>query len=158
MVLEFSNFIIDIDVEKTRNFYTTACFVSDNCSCSGCRNFEKAVNFLPQEVISFFMQLGIDMKKVCEVYMLDANTDNIALYGGFYHACGKIISGESAWVQTDPTSFYFDEDKTHSITNDFRVSFQERCDLLKKEFPLPAIQLDISADIPWVLEEKNDFL
>ena len=157
MIVEFEHYRLDIDVERTRQFYKTAPLSSATCSCSGCRNYEKAIDLLPQAVLSFFEKLGIEMKKIREVCVHCVNADDAIFYGGFYHLCGKLLEGESAWIPLNENLFRFDEDKLFRITNDFGVSFQNDCDLLESDFPLPAIQLEISADMPWVLSERNDY-
>ena len=157
MVFDFSKFVLDVDVGKTRKYYDTAHYVSELCSCDGCRNFEKVIDSLSPKVISFFSQLGIDMKKIREVYVNCANADNSIFYGGFYHVCGKLVEGESAWVSVSSIEKHWEEEKTFSITDDFKVSFQEECYMLETNFPLPSIQLEISADIPWVLAEPNNY-
>lgn len=43
MIFKFGQYKVDIDVEKTKNFYENAEPVSKSCSCDGCLNFEKAV-------------------------------------------------------------------------------------------------------------------
>jgi len=157
MIFKFSQWVVDIDVNKTREFYNNASLVSEGCSCVGCRNYEKAIGFISQNVLSFFSQFGIDMKKICEVYVNYTRDDDLIFYGGFYHICGKIISGENAWISTSQNTKHLDEDRGYSVTKDFTVLFQNECDLLEDNFPAPAIQLEILANIPWVLEEKNDY-
>jgi hypothetical protein len=157
MLFTFPKFTLDVDIEKTKKYYETAGLGSENCNCGGCRNYEKAIALLPEDVLSFFSQLGIDMKKIREVCVYCANADDTLFYGGFYHACGKLVKGESAWVSDNPNLKHWEEDKAYSITKDFRVSCQNNCDLLDDNFPLPAVQLDISADIPWVLAEQHDY-
>ena len=103
------------------------------------------------------LNFTIDMKKAREVYVNCTNADGSVLYGGFYHICGKIISGKSTWVPANPNHAYFDENKTLAITKEFRVFFEDRCSLLNDSFPLPAIQLEIISDIPWVLDEQNEY-
>ena len=155
MIFEFGSYKIDVDVDKTKQFYKTVPFVSEGCSCSGCRNYEKAVQGLPVLVIELFASLGIDMRCVCEAYVNCVNPDGTLFYGGFYHLCGTLLSGKSAWVPTSPTSSHRGEDMTFPATENFRVSFQEECHLLERDFPLPALQLELSANIPWVLSEEN---
>ena len=155
MVFEFQRYKLDVNVEATRKYYGTAKSISENCTCDGCRNYEKAIDFLPHEVLSFFAQLGIEMKKASEVYIICANADDTLLYSGWYHLCAVMIHGESAWVSASQAHAYWDSTKTYPITNDFKVSFQEECALLDDTFPLPVIQLQIEADIPWVLAEKH---
>lgn len=43
MILKFNQYVIDIDIDKTRRFYQTAENIAYGCNCSGCRNFENAV-------------------------------------------------------------------------------------------------------------------
>ena len=146
MIFTFSKFILDVDVENTKRYYHTAPLISVNCSCNGCRNYEKAIDFLPQEVISFFSQFGIDMKKaVPEIYPIYAPDENTVCYGGWYHICGKILKGKHTEI---------------AVSDNFSVTFDAQCDLLcgllDNNFPLPALQLDIDATIPWVLTEKYE--
>ena len=157
MIFQFSNFIIDVDVEKTREFYNTAPLITADCSCSGCRNYEKAVDSIPKEIASFFAQLGIDMKKSPDVHVHNPDVDGLVLYGGWYHLCGKLVSGESPWVSTG-SGMHLDETKLHAVSEGFRVWFQRGCALLADTFPLPAIQLELYAYIPWVLDEPNEYL
>lgn len=157
MIFEFPKFTLDIDVEKTRTYYNTADFVSESCSCSGCRNYEQAVDLLPEKIISFFSQFGIEMKKIREVYVNRTNADDTVFYGGFYHVCGKIIKGKSAWVAVGKNTKHWKDKMAYAVTDDFKVSFGNDCSLLDENFPLPAIQVDISADMPWVLDEQNDY-
>lgn len=162
MEVRFGPYALDIDIQKTRLFYQKANNVSVGCSCSGCRNFEKAIEVLPDEIKGFFDALGIDMKKPAEVYVNTVNADGLVLYGGFYHICGRLLGGESAWVTVKSnkkaTTFYWDISKAYSISKDFHVSFQENCCLVEDGFPEPVLQLEIEANIPWVLDEPNGFI
>ena len=166
MIYKFAHFEVDVDVERTRAFYQAARVMTDDCSCSGCRNFVKAMNFLPEKVTTFFTRLGVDMKKLTEIWVNCTNADGTISYNGLSNVCGKLIAGENAWVtcweEKDPrkpygVTKYWEEENTYSITNDFRISFQEDCSLVDIDFPRPVIQLDLSADIPWVLDEVNDY-
>ena len=162
MEVRFDPYVLDIDIQKTRLFYKKTNNVSVGCSCSGCRNFERATEILPAEVKKFFAALGIDMKKPAEVYANTVNADGSVAYGGFYHICGRLLDGESAWVTVKSnkkaTTFYLDSSKAYSISKDFRVFFQEDCCLVEDGFPEPVLQLEIEANIPWVLAEPNDFI
>ena len=63
MIFKFNQYVIDINIDKTRSFYQVAENIADGCDCPGCRNFEKAVSHLPQEIVEIFNKMGIDMKK-----------------------------------------------------------------------------------------------
>ena len=57
MLLETELYKLDIDVERTRQFYESAPY--DACQCAGCRNFCRAYQTLPAHVPDFFQRLGI---------------------------------------------------------------------------------------------------
>ena len=54
MKIQFGNYLLDIDVEKTKKFYETAETITQGCDCSGCCNYEKATNKFSIEVLNFF--------------------------------------------------------------------------------------------------------
>ena len=53
---------------------------------------------------------------------------------------------------------YWDHSKAHSIINGFYVSFQEDCSLVEADFPAPILQMEIEANIPWILQETNIYI
>lgn len=158
MLFEFGQYKTDIDVEKTKHFYEKAEFVSKSCSCDGCLNFEKAIDILPNSVTKFFANIGVDMRKVCECYVNYTKDEKTLMYGGFYHLCGNLLEGKSAWKIIDDRTAYWSNDEAYAIDPNFHISFQKDIVLLEPDFPLPVIQLDFSASIPWVLEKKNTFI
>ena len=85
MIFQFGEYKIDVDVEKTRQFYDRAKTVSEGCQCDGCLNFERAVDKLPQNIRDFFSALGVDMKKICECYVYCAKDENTLYYGALPH-------------------------------------------------------------------------
>lgn len=154
MEIRFDPYVLDIDIRKNRLFYQKSNNVSFGCSCPACRNFEKAVEILPDEIKYFFDSLGIDIKKPAEVYANKVNDNGLMSYGGFYHLCGKVLSGKSAWVKVKNNIAYWDTSKTYSVSKDFHISFQEDCSLVEDGFPKPVLQMEIEANIPWVLKES----
>ena len=154
-VFKFGQFEVDIDVERTRLFYDKARLVSNACECSGCKNFEKAVSYLPSEVVAAFEKMGVDMRKVCECYS-NYYEDGKVLYGGFFHVCGRLLRGESAWEKKSENHKVWNDDAAFALNDDFRISFQEEVCLLETGCPLPALQLEFSAWIPWCLDEAGD--
>lgn len=52
---------------------------------------------------------------------------------------------------------YMDETKMLRIADGFKVTFKSECDLLEVGFPAPAVQMEILASIPWVLESENTY-
>lgn len=157
MLFELGPYRVQIDVTKTKEFYEGAKAVSYVCSCDGCRNFEVAVDGLPAPITEFFSDLGIDMRKVCECYVNCVEDDGTLLYGGFYHVCGVLLEGKSAWRKIDESVSCWDDEAAFCVTPDFHISLQEEIALLEKDFPLPALQLEFSARIPWVLGKNNPY-
>ncbi len=155
MLFQFGQYKVDVDVEKTKHFYENAETVSEGCSCAECRNFEQAVTILPKSVTGFFDKLGVDMRKVCECYANCTNEDGTLFYGGFFHVSGTMLGGESAWKEENEEISYWHEDETFQVSENFHVSFQEGVFLLEKDFQLPVIQVEFSANIPWVLDEEK---
>lgn len=149
MILEFGQYRVNIDVEKTRNFYESAEPISAGCSCANCRNFEKAVTLLPEDVQTFFSNLGVDIQKPHEVYANCQNADGTLLYGGFYYLCGTLSAGKSVWVTTAPGIAHWDDALAFPITKDFRISLQQA------DLSTPKLLFEISAKIPWVLKEET---
>lgn len=48
---------------------------------------------------------------------------------------------------------YWDNGLASQVAQGFYVSFEEKCDLLEDGFLWPAIQMELDAKIPWVLEK-----
>ena len=157
MIFTFGNYAVDIDVEKTKRIYKKLPLISQGCNCDGCQNFENAVDVLPQEVRSFFDNLGIDLKRIVECYVNCKNEDGTLFYGGFCHVCGTLIQGKSAWVNTSETHSYYDPKFAYHINDSFCVSFQEECFLIEEQFENPMLQIEFEATIPWVLDKENTY-
>jgi len=51
----------------------------------------------------------------------------------------------------------WNEEKLHIIAKSFGITCSNGGDLVDDDFPRPVIQIDIHADMPWVLDEKQDF-
>ena len=159
MRLEFGHFVIDADPERTQ-----ACYQTDpgiGCECSGCRNFERAAGAFPEELQEFFRVLGIDPAKPAEVYVNCTQEDGRLWYGGFYHLCGTLVQGEGGWhtVSKDANTktSAWDRESCWAVDEHFHVAFTEDIALLEPSFPEPALQLEIDASLPWLLEEENDY-
>ena len=158
MIFRFSDYVLDIDVDRTREFYAREDIetTSEKCTCQGCQNYDKAILAASDTVVDFLRSLGIDPRKPAEVFdimggQLDENGQ--VLYNGFYHICGTRIEGEDAWVHTSENSMHLDMDRMYTVDDSFKVSFEEQVLLLHKEFPAPVLQMEIDARLPWVLSE-----
>lgn len=162
MRIELGDYILEVNVDATREYYKKAKYILEDCPCGGCQNYVKAIEQVDYNVKEFFNSIGVDILKSPEVYV-NCSKNNALYYGGFYHICGTIIKGESPWklehVSKDGKSkgWTLNEDKLVCISNDFKVGFDNECALLSKDFPMPSIQLEIFAHLPWMLEVENSW-
>ena len=155
MIFRFSDYVLDIDVDRTREFYAREDIetTSEKCTCQGCQNYDKAILAASDTVVGFLRSLGIDPRKPAEAFdvMGILGEDGKVWYNGFYHICGTRIEGEDAWVHTSEKSMHLDMDRMYAVDDSFKVSFEEQVLLLHKEFPAPVLQMEIDAHLPWVL-------
>lgn len=141
MIFDFSKFVIEVDLNKTKKFYDESNVSPYDCSCRKCRNYMLAIDDFPKEVFDFFEKLCIDVRKSSEVFVIGELENGKFCYGGFYHLCGKIISCPA------------ESGVRHSITDDFAIWFSDDISLLERNFPMPAIQMEIIFCIPWKLDK-----
>ena len=95
MIFEFGPYRVDVDVERTRQWYKTEPTANQCCDCDGCINFERAADLFPERVKSFFTALGADAKKPIEVFVNHTNKDGTLFYGGWYHLASD--GGGTLW-------------------------------------------------------------
>ena len=156
MNIKFGNYLLDIDVEKTKKFYETAETITLGCDCLACCNYEKATNKFPTEVLNLFDKIGVDITKAAEIIAYASENDKKSIsYGGFYHICGTLLSDTVLWNTSDSAVLHLNENKMYEITDGYRIGFKSECDLLEDNLPLPAVQMEISFTCPWVLEAEN---
>lgn len=159
MILRFSDYTLDIDVDRTRAFYDSpaALATSEQCPCPGCQNYDKAILTAPAEVLDFLGSLGIDPRKPAEVFDVMGIPDENGgvYYAGWYHICGTIVHEES---RLDPLpgavgQAHWNNSHTHKPLPEFpfEVSFEEECLALHENFPTPALQMEIDTHLPRVL-------
>ncbi|MBL4937850.1 hypothetical protein JK636_19260 [Clostridium sp. YIM B02515] len=158
MRITLGEYIFDISTDENEKYYKNERYVSEGCECDGCRNYELAVEQVSYEIREMFKRFSIDIKKPAEVYV-NYSQNNILCYGGFYHLCGTIIKRESPWEIISETKnsavSHLNENRMIWLEKSFRIAFQEGCALLNENSPLPCIQMEIAAYLPWVLTKKN---
>lgn len=157
MIFEFDNYKIDIDIEKTKNFYNRAEKITASCDCQGCRNYEKWAELPDSEPSQILKRMGIMMEKASEVYINCPNEDDSVLYGGFYHICGSILQGCQVWDKSSENHGTLSQMSFVDLCDGFQVAFTGDATLLEKDFPKPVIQMEILANTPWLLSEPLDF-
>ncbi|MBQ7911247.1 MAG: hypothetical protein IJ363_10750 [Clostridia bacterium] len=155
MIFRFGNYTLDVDVERTRAFYARGDVktTSQQCTCAGCQNYDKAILKMPAAVTDFLESLGLDPRKPAEAFdvMGGLAEDGKVLYNGFYHLCGVRLRGEDAWVKTAKDMKHLDGDRMYAVDGDFKVSFEEEICLLHEAFPTPVLQMEFDARLPVAL-------
>lgn len=157
MRFELGKYLLDIDIERTKAFYAYAEKITDGCICQGCRNYAEWATSLSTEPKWTLARMGIFLEKAAEVYVNHPNDDGSLFYGGFYHLCGRIVQGNEPWRQMAENVKTFNEDAFVSLAENYQVAFTEEIALLEKNFPTPVIQMEIMANVPFILPEKCDY-
>ena len=141
MIFTLGEYILDIDVEKTKDFYRDYVY---ECNCDACVNYKLAATDTFPDVSKLFDQFGLDISKPSEVYDMDSE-NNILFCGGWYHISGKIIKDTASKSNEDMCL----------LNDNFRIGFSTECTLLEKNFPTPCFQMYIYAHLPWKLDKEN---
>lgn len=163
MVFKMGNSLLDINVEKTRQFYHNAKIITDDCGCDGCQNFVLGADRLHSDVMSFFSQIGIDIRKPAEIMVLCPEDNGQSIYyEGFYHICGKLLSESDCWKSRidwkGSASYSICEENMYCVSENFSVGFSNHINLKEDDFPMPIIQMEtFFRRFPWVLDKENKF-
>ena len=159
MRLDFRSYSVEVDAEATRRAYEALSRTDEACTCSGCRNFSLAIgDALGEGGRRFFEELGVDPAKPTEACVDDAlgGADGTLLYGAWYRLCGRI---ERRFELPPGTTGREWRDAMARDVGDANVSFSEHVIGGKAGFGGGAVvQMDISARVPWVLDEPNTYL
>lgn len=88
MTYEFGKYKVEIDIEKTRDFYEQAENITGACTCDGCVNFEQATGVFPFEVRKFFSNIGVDIRKAAEIIPYTSENNGSTNGNTFYYPLG----------------------------------------------------------------------
>ncbi len=156
MIFELGNYIIDVDVEKTREYYVNPETAPRPCTCTGCRNFREYAKNCPDTLRDFTVSLGIDIEKPYEVYGINETGDGKLLYGGWWHLCGTVIKTDyRIGALDDGTSAILYD--AYRVTEDFSVTFSdEMLAPMPRDFPTPRFTMEITATLPMLTDEVRD--
>lgn len=144
--IKIANWLLEVDVEKTKAYYEKGIEV---CDCLYCNNFVEVTKELDAGVLELFHRLGINPAMPAELSEFLTTNREMHKYIGSYHLVGKLLEGNAT------TSDNWNETNTIKIEK-FTFAFTNELEFLPEDFPVPALQLDFEVDIPWVLEEQPD--
>ncbi|MBQ9914920.1 MAG: hypothetical protein IJO50_02120 [Clostridia bacterium] len=148
MRFQFNELIVDIDVDATKAYYRDVKPIN-GCNCDDCRNYRAYMKNCDSAMLEFFSSIGIDdLNYIREILCYDdvsstkSRTGQTLSYGGFFHVKGTLEmteenSIEKSWID---------------INDHFRVGIRSECQMVPKNFPQPVLQVELLAEIPYVLE------
>ncbi len=142
--IHYRNWIFDCDVEATRRAYEDILIGdAEECKCGGCRNFvEQREVVFPEELLNLFDQLGINYKRDAEIYHMARMELGLHLYGGWFHFIGNILKQPDAPAK---------------LNEHFTVDFIVSRSLAAKSFEnQPLVQVEFTAELPWILKEEKE--
>ena len=142
--IQYRDWIFDCDVEATHRAYERILTGGlEECHCSECRNFlEQRESVIPDEVMSLFGQLGINHKRDAEIYHTARLESGLHLYGGWFHFIGSILKQPNGPA---------------NVVEHFTIDFLPSRALAAKSFEdQPLVQVEITAEVPWVLENEKE--
>jgi hypothetical protein len=149
--IRFGRWELEADPEATSEAYANVPKSGpEECSCEPCKNFIAArERVYPAEVLALFEKLGIPFDREAEVYHMARMESGKHFYGGWFHFVGSILSGADAAKQVAENVWRPDLEK---VTEDFRLGFSSRAELLRKPFEgKPIVQVEFTANVPWVI-------
>ena len=156
MIIQLADYILDVDVERTRTYYERPDVptTSEGCTCWGCRNFDKAIVTAPATVTDFLHSLGIDPRKPVEVFSVkgEREPDGTVWYNGWYHVCGKVIEWPKFKQTENHLSYSWKDGYRPDPSFHFDIIAVPTIDLAREQMPTPIIQLDFDTYLPYVLQ------
>jgi hypothetical protein len=155
MVTVVGPWVIEHDPDTTRQCYARIPW-GDDCDCDPCRNLDAlGENAFPADARRVLGELGVDFHKPAEVHHIARLENGLQQYGGWYHCVGRIVSGRDASqpeAGTSPPQHF----EAASFSGHFSISCSSARDLASEAFgDLPLVQVDFSAELPWVLDEPE---
>jgi hypothetical protein len=151
----FGRWEIESDTEATRRAYAEILKGSpEECSCEPCVNFIAArTQIYSSEIVAMFGELRIPTDREAQIYHMCQLPSGFHLYGGWFHFVGRILSGADAAKQIRENVWQPD---LESSNGRFKFGFTSRVQQVRKAFEgLPLVQLEFSAEVPWLLDVKE---
>lgn len=141
--LEIGPWIVKYDAEATRCGYAQIERGGpEGCVCEPCLNFAAARdNVYPDEVKKIFVELGVDCTKETEVAHTHRVRPGWHFYLGWLHCVGKVeeaIEEGTRFVRVNKRFSWFFRSERHLAHEVFSGQ--------------PLVQIDFTAEVPWVLE------
>ncbi len=152
MFFEFGEFRVDVDVERTREFYKNhGKTVVESCGCNSCRNYSKAIENASDKVKSFFDSLGLDLQKAAEAIYYPTDEKGVADYSVIFHLVGTMDDSADMYLSDEASKIMY-IGSIYELEENIKVGFTTNIIIRPKDFPNPCIQLELIARLPWVID------
>lgn len=137
--VRLGGWLVEVDRQATQRAYLVCRGGADDCTCVHCMNFAAARDLVyPPAMLDLLEQLGINPRCEAEVDDLAPSEDGRRLSRGWFHFVGSVVA-EGAGPEP--------------LGKHVQVWFSRRADLLLPTFEgQPVVQLEWSAQVPWVLD------
>ena len=97
-------------------------------------------------------RLGISPPWEVEVFQICRLPSGLHFYGGWFHFVGSIESGQPAWKVVESAASFKSAD-FEPLFPGLAIGFHADVALVRPVFEgLPLVQLEWSAELPWVIE------
>src|SRR6266852_2226900 len=153
--IHFGRWQLSCDPESTRKAYSAVRIGGpEECGCEPCLNFVAARDQIYEtDVRTLLEKLGVSPNREVEIYHMARLESGRHLYGGWFHFVGSIIFGADAAKQVSENVWQPD---LESESDNFSLGFTSLVHLIRKPFNgLPLVQLEFTAQIPWILDAKE---
>jgi hypothetical protein len=140
--ITYRDWKFECDVKATRRAYETISAGGvETCECSECKNFlAQRDSVFPAEIMTLFDSLAVNYKRDAEIYHIARQHLGFHRYGGWFHFVGNILKEPIGPAHLDH----------------FTVDFVPDRSLAAKAFEdYPLVQIEITAEIPWVLTKER---
>lgn len=152
MIIELGSYKLDVDVERTRTANSSLKATNQVCQCDVCQNFAPSISSVDPLILDFFDRLGLDPKNASEVMQYGYVENGEMQCGAFFHIVGKIIESTPISNKKNQNINPFNTETEIILSEKFSVGFSNDCHLVPEEFPEPYFQMNLMAQLPWVMD------
>lgn len=140
----------EIEVNRENTIQTYESLTVNQCTCSDCLNFHKAIELIDQNDLEVFKSLEIDIRKAYEIYSLYQQEENIIVYGGFCFITGRLLEGNDCYQLITATSTKIRHFKLEKLNDTVEIGFRQELSLTPDLFEPPLLQVEFTIKLPYI--------
>lgn len=135
MIVKKEDYIIDVDIEKTKDYYTSHSL----CDCPACRNYYVQVKHKFHLLDEFLLEFGIDIERPDELSHIESDNE-IQYLCAAYTVCGKILEFDKYEID-----LFEDGGVVSIVFNNSYIPNEQKTDYF--------VVMVYNIRLPWVLNE-----